>query len=98
MLAGVAALTLTALGGCGPDAGSPTPPSVEWNQQKYGAAPERRPLSAVEVTTENTWVVAREKASALAPPSVATAPPKAGVVHYRIGGMDCGDCQHLIAN
>ena len=60
-LVGAAAMTLAALVGCGPDASSPPVPSVEWNQQKYGQPPEKRPLSAVEITTEQSWVVAREK-------------------------------------
>ena len=96
--AGAAALTLAVLGGCGPDASSPVPPSVEWNQQKYGQAPEKRPLSGVEITTEKTWVVAREKAAANPSSTAPAAPAPASVVHYRIGGMDCGDCQHLVAN
>ena len=98
LLTGAAALTLAALGGCGPDPGSPVPPSVEWNQQKYGQGPEKRPLSGVEITTEKTWVVAREKPSAGTPPTAAASPSTASVVRYRIGGMDCGDCQHLVAN
>ena len=98
LLAGAAALTLATLGGCGPDAGSPVPPSVEWNQQKYGRAPERRPLSGVEIATDQTWVVAREKPLVDTPPNAAAPPSAVSVVHYQIGGMDCGDCQHLVAN
>lgn len=68
---------------------------MEWNQQKYGPAPQRRPLSAVNITTDQRWVVASEKSSAT--PSAAP-PPLTGKVHLVIGGMDCGDCQHLVVN
>ena len=97
MLGGAAAVALVALGGCGPGEGSSPIPSVEWNQQKYGHPPEKRPLSAVEITTEKTWVVAREKAV----PAATAAPegPKTTcTARVGIGGMDCGDCQHLVAN
>lgn len=82
------------LGGCGP-ATRPSPvPTVEWNQQKYGATPERRSLSAVNITTDKGWVVARQKDSA----APAANPPTIRTSHLGVGGMDCGDCQHLIAN
>ena len=87
-------LSTLALGGCGPGSDAPTPPSVEWNQQKYGPEPAHRALSSVAVTTEAGWVVARETV-----PAPATAnPPVTSTAHLRIGGMDCGDCQRLVAN
>lgn len=92
-----AAMALVTLGGCGPEANSPPAPSVEWNQQKYGKPPEKRPLSAVEITTEKTWVVAREKNAPAAAASPG-APKTTCTARVGIGGMDCGDCQHLVAD
>lgn len=86
--------TALLLGGCDPAVESPPIPSVEWNQQKFGPAPERRPLSTLDVTADHNWVVAREKVPAAATLKL----PVARTVHLGIGGMDCGDCQHLVAN
>jgi copper chaperone CopZ len=93
---GVLGSLLLSLSACGPDGPASAPPSLEWNRQEYGAEPAHRPLSAVVITTEAGWVVAREKAS------VPAATPAVALVyctaHLRIGGMDCGDCQHLVAD
>ena len=91
-------LSVLLLGACGPSGDNPSPPSVEWNPQKYGPEPAHRPLSAVAVTTEAGWVVAREKPPVPAPSAAATNPPAICTAHLRIGGMDCGDCQHLVAD
>ena len=51
----------------------------------------------VQITTEQTWVVARGKAA----PAAAASPggPKTTcTARVGIGGMDCGDCQHLVAD
>jgi copper chaperone CopZ len=93
---GVLAWSVLALSGCGADDYAPAPPSLEWNRQKYGAEPAHRPLSAVAITTEAGWVVAREKFAE--PAGVAVAEPAPCTTHLRIGGMDCGDCQRLVAD
>jgi copper chaperone CopZ len=93
---GVLGLLVVSLSGCGPDDYAPAPPSLEWNRQKYGVEPAHRPLSTVAVTTEVGWVVAREKAPAPAGNSAGS--PAYCTAHLRIGGMDCGDCQHLVAD
>lgn len=97
MLGAAAAMTLFALVGCGPGGGSLPIPSVEWDQQKYGKPPEKRPLSAVEITTEQSWVVAREK-TASPGPALPGAAKTTCTARVGIGGMDCGDCQRLVAD
>ena len=87
-------LSMFVVSGCGPGSDAPTPPTLDWNQQKYGTEPTRRPLSTVEITTEVGWVTAREKASIATP----AGSPATCTAHWRIGGMDCGDCQHLVAD
>jgi copper chaperone CopZ len=65
---------------------------VEWDAKKYGPKPAHRPLSEVAVVNEGGWVVAREMAN-----GPANSPPSC-TAHLRIGGMDCGSCQQLVAD
>jgi copper chaperone CopZ len=90
---GLLVLSLTA---CGPEAFAPAPPSLEWNHQEYGPEPAHRPLSTVVITTEAGWVVAREKTPV--PATASGGAPVYCTAHLRIGGVDCGDCQRLIAD
>ncbi len=96
----VLAVVVLCLSGCGEDAYSPAPPSLEWDARKYGPEPAHRPLSTVTISQEPGWIVAREKASAAPSPAAdqPAAAPAYCTAHLRIGGMDCGDCPRLVAN
>jgi copper chaperone CopZ len=95
-LLGALGFLALSVGGCGPGDHSPSPPSLEWDAMKYGLQPAHRPLSAVAVVDEGGWVVAREMAHGPGnPPAVSRASCTA---RLRISGMDCGNCQQLVAN
>jgi copper chaperone CopZ len=82
--------------GCGPNGSTSSLRTTNWNLPEYGPEPERQSLSKVEVSTEKSWIVARERDAVPSRTSVNS--PKVCTAHFHVGGMDCGDCQRLVVD